>query len=198
MNMMIHKGLVVGAPNINVVKELCPSCLLGKQARQVFPQSTSYRATKPLELIHGDLCSPITPSTSGGSRYIFMVIDDHLRYMWTILLKEKSEAFLKFKKLKGLVEQETGEKIGTFRIDRGGEFVSTEFNSYCEIAGIRRHLTAPYTPQLNGVVERRNITLMEMARSLLKHMHMPNYLWGEAIRHTTYLINRIFTRSLQE
>ena len=197
MKTMIQKGLVSGIPNINVEKELCPSCLLGKQARQVFPQATTFRATKPLELIHGDLCGPITPSTPGGNRYIFVIIDDHSRYMWTVLLKEKSEAFSKFKRLRGLVEREIGEKIGTFRTDRGGEFVSHEFNSYCDISGIKRHLTAPYTPQQNGVVERRNRTLMEMARSLLKHMHMPNYLWGEAIRHATYLINRIATRSLQ-
>ena len=59
-------------------------------------------------------------------------------------------------------------------------------------------MTAPYTPQQNGVVERRNRTMMEMARSILKHMHMPNYLWGEAIRHSTYLLNRVATRALKE
>ena len=115
-----------------------------------------------------------------------------------MLLKEKSEAFSKFKKLRIIVEKEIGEKIQTFRTDRGGEFVSHEFDGYCEGAGIRRHLTAPYTPQQNGVVERRNRTLMEMARSLLKHMSMPNYLWGEAIRHATYLINRVATKALSD
>ena len=136
--------------------------------------------------------------THGGNRYIFVVIDDHTRYMWSILLKQKSDAFCKFKRLRSLVESETGEKIQTFRTDRGGEFVNHEFNSYCDGAGIRRHLTAPYTPQQNGVVERRNRTLMEMAWSLLKHMSMPNYLWGEAIRHATYLINRVATRVLND
>lgn len=67
--------------------------------------------------------------------------------MWTILLREKSEAFQKFKKLREVVEKETGEKIATFRTDRGREFVSNEFNEYFQLAGIRRHLTAPYTPQ---------------------------------------------------
>ncbi|KAG7558463.1 Zinc finger CCHC-type [Arabidopsis thaliana x Arabidopsis arenosa] len=66
------------------------------------------------------------------------------------------------------------------------------------VPGIKRHLTAPYTPQQNGVVERRNRTLLEMARSILKHMHMPNYLWGEAIRHSTYLLNRVTTRALKD
>lgn len=116
--------------------------------------------------------------------------------MWTILLKEKSEAFDKFKKFKEFAEQETGDVIKTFRTDRGGEFVSHEFQRFCDKFGIKRHLTAPYSPQQNGVVERRNRTLLEMTRSILKHMSLPNYLWGEAVRHATYLINRVGTRSL--
>lgn len=115
MKTMIDKGLVQGLPNVSIVKEICPSCLLGKQARHKFPQATLYRAERSLELIHGDLCGPITPSTSGGNRYIFVIIDDHSRYIRTILLKEKGEAFHKFKKLKGLVEHETKEKVGTFQ-----------------------------------------------------------------------------------
>ena len=82
------------------------------------------------------------------------------------------------------------------RTNRGGEFVSNEFQSYCETNGITRQLTAPYSPQQNGVVERRNRTLLGMTRSILNHMHLPNYLWGEAVRHVTYIINRVATRVL--
>ncbi|KAG7572544.1 Ribonuclease H-like superfamily [Arabidopsis suecica] len=195
---MIQRELGNGIPHVTFKKEVCGSCLLGKQARRVFPQATSYQETKELELIHGDLCGPITPSTSAGNRYIFVLIDDYSRYMWTILLKEKGDAFVKFKNFKQLVEQESGASIKTFRTDRGGEFVSQEFNAFCNDSGIQRHLTAPYTPQQNGVVERRNRTLMEMARSIMKHMNVPNYLWGEAIRHFTYLLNRIATRALKD
>lgn len=198
MRSMFQRELVVGVPKINIEKELCGSCLLGKQTRQIFPQSTKYRATTVLELLHGDLCGPITPSTMSKNRYIFVLIDDCSRYMWTLLLKEKSETFSKFKRFKSLIELETGERIKTFRTDRGGEFVSQEFNSFCDNSGIKRHLTAPYMPQQNGVVERRNRTLLEMTRSMLKHMKLPNFLWGEAIRHATYLINRMATRSLKE
>ncbi|KAG7559183.1 Integrase catalytic core [Arabidopsis thaliana x Arabidopsis arenosa] len=195
---MVDKKLILGAPAIKVEKEICSSCLLGKQTRQSFPQETTYRATKKLELIHGDLCGPISPSTSAGNRYIFVLIDDFSRYMWTILLKEKGDAFKRFQNFKALVEQESGSRIQTFRTDRGGEFVSSEFNSFCEESGIKRHFTAPYTPQQNGVVERRNRTLMEMARSIMKHMKLPNYLWGEAIRHSTYILNRVSTRALKD
>lgn len=195
---MVKRELITGIPQIAIKKEVCGSCLLGKQSRQVFPKSTPYRASKPLELIHGDLCGPISPSTRSGNRYIFVLIDDYSRYMWSILLKEKSETFEKFKSFKKLVEQETLEKIRTFRTDRGGEFVSHEFNEFCAESGIIRHLTDPYTPQQNGVVERRNRTLMEMTRSILKHMLVPNYLWGEATRHSTYVLNRVATRVLKD
>lgn len=98
MKSMIKKELVAGIPNIEIEKETCSSCLLGKQARHTFPKATSYRASHVLELIHVDLCGPITPSMPAKNRYIFMLIDDHSRYMWSIILKDKAEAFDKFKK----------------------------------------------------------------------------------------------------
>ena len=197
MRSMMSKRMVTGMPDITVKKDTCASCLLGKQTRSSFPNATSFRATQVLELVHGDLCGPISPPTAGRNRYIFVLIDDHTRYMWTILLEEKSEAFVKFQKFKQLVERETGERIKTFRTDRGGEFTSNEFNSFCDNQGIHRHLTAPYSPQQNGVVERRNRTLMEMTRSIMKAMEVPNYLWGEGVRHATYVINRVATRTLK-
>ena len=197
MKTMIKTNLVTGIPNLEVEKETYTSCLHGKKTKQSFPQATTFRASQPLELVHGNLCGPITPMTPSQKRYVFVLIDDHSRYMWTILLKEKSEAFNKFKSFKALVEQETKGVLKTFRTDRGGEFMSREFQEYCTKNGIRRHLTAPYTPQQNGVVERRNRTLLEMTRSILKHMNVPNDLWGDDVRHATYLINRIMKRSLQ-
>ena len=196
MKSMVKNQLVRGIPKLNVESEICTACLLGKQTRNSFPAATSFRATKKLELVHGDLRGPISPPTAGRSRYIFVLIDDYSRYMWSILLQDKSEAFEKFKRFKTMVEGETRETIKTFRTDRGGEFTSTEFNAFCEATGINRHLTAPYSPQQNGVVECRNRTLMEMTRSILKHINVPNYLWGEGVRHSTYLINRIATRVL--
>ena len=103
----------------------------------------------------------------------------------------------KFKTFKILAEQETHTTLKNLRTDRGGEFISRDFQEFCEKHGVKRSLTAPYSPQQNGVVERRNRTLLEMAWSILKHINLPNHLWGEAIRHTTYLINRVATRSLE-
>lgn len=188
---------MIGMPQVTSDRRVCSSCLLGKQTRKSFPQATTYRASKALELIHSDLCGPITPSTRSGNKYVFVLIDDHTRYMWTILLKEKSEVFEKFKRFKTMVEAETKLKVQTFRTDRGGEFTSREFNEFCDREGVKRHLTAPYSPQQNGVVERRNGTLMEMTRSVLKHFRLPNYMWGEAMRHSAYILNRVATRVLK-
>lgn len=168
-------------PHINVEKETCESCLLGKQVRQGFPKATQYGASQVLKLIHGDLCGRITPPNASKNRYIFALIDDHSRYMWLVLLKGKGQAFEKFKRFKAMVEDETNMTIKRLRTDRGGEFTSNEFKDFCEISGIQRHMTAPYMPQQNGVVERRNQTLMEMTRFILKHMKIL-ITYGEKLR----------------
>ena len=195
---MAAKNMVHGLPEIKEENQLYDSCLVGKQTRHSFPRATSYRSTNALELLHADLCGPISPATPAHNRYIFVIIDDCTRYMWTILLKEKSEAFDKFKDFKSLVEKEVNKTVGTLRTDRGGEFTSREFQEFCNRSGIKRHLTAPYTPQQNGIVKRRNRTLMEMTRSMLKATKVPNYMWGEAVRHATYVINRVPTRALKD
>lgn len=82
-----------------------------------------------------------------ANRYFFLLVDDFSKKMWVYMLKEKKDAFEAFKKFKALVENETSEKIKTFRTDKGGQFCSHEFTNYCEVAGILRHYTAPYTPQ---------------------------------------------------
>ena len=87
-------------------------------------------------------------------------------------------------------------RLRAFRSDRGGEFNSGEFVEYCDKLGVKHYTTAPYSPQQNGVVERRNQTVVEMARCLLKSMGMPAVFWGEAVRTAVYILNRSPTRSL--
>lgn len=114
------------------------------------------------------------------------------------MIKAKNEALNMFKKFKALVEKESREEIQALRTDRGGEFCSQEFTAYCEMAGITRHYTAPYSPHQNGVVERRNRTVVGMTRGLLKERDMPSYMWGKVVRHAVYLLNRLPTRALSE
>ena len=149
-----------------------------------------------LELVHSDLCGPIKPATAGGNRYFLLMVDDHSRFMWIEVIKSKDEAFKRFKRVKALAEATPGRKLLAFRSDRGGEFNSAAFREYCDEHGIKHCTTAPYTPQQNGVVERRNQTVVEMARCLLKSMGVPAIFWGEAVRTAVYLLNRAPTRSL--
>jgi transposase InsO family protein len=93
--------------------------------------------------------------------------------MWLHLLSSKDEAPAAIKEFQAQVETETGKKLRVLRTDRGGEFTSVEFGLYCAGQGVERHLTAPYSPQQNGVVERRNQTVVGMARSMLKAKRMP-------------------------
>ncbi|WVZ15284.1 hypothetical protein V8G54_012850 [Vigna mungo] len=89
-----------------------------------------------------------------------------------------------------MVEKETNKVIKTVRSDRGGEFTSTEFNKYCEEHGIKRFLTTPYSPQQNGVAERKNRTILDMVRSMLKGKNMPKKFWAEAVQCAVYVQNR--------
>ncbi|KAD4585292.1 hypothetical protein E3N88_22893 [Mikania micrantha] len=194
---MNKKDLVRGLPCITHPKQVCEGCLVAKQTRKSFPKEAQWRATEPLELIHADLCGPITPQTKGGNKYFLLLVDDYSRYMWIYLLKSKDEAFIKFTQFKARVEKESSRVIKTLRTNRGGEFNSEQFNGYCMKEGIKRNLTAPHTPQQNGVVERRNRTILDMTRSLLKTMKVPEMFWGEAARHAVYLLNRIGTKAVK-
>ncbi|KAL8107160.1 hypothetical protein AgCh_023822 [Apium graveolens] len=181
IKLMAMDNMVLGMHVIKQLKEVCTDCLMSKQCRKYFPSQSKSIATRPLELMHGDSCGPISPTMPVGNKYIFVLIDDYSRVMWTYLLKNKNDALDAFKKFCVLVENSPGKKIGTFRTNNGGEFTSKDFARYFEEARITRHFSAPYSSQLNGMVERRNRTLIEMSRSLLKEMKMSNYLWGEAV-----------------
>ncbi|KAK9100717.1 hypothetical protein Scep_024147 [Stephania cephalantha] len=190
------KEMVKGLPRINHPDQLCEGCLVGKQFRKSFPKESESRAKKPLELIHTDVCGPIKPSSLGNINYFLLFIDDFSRKTWVYFLNHKSEVFEVFKKFKAAVERESGRKIKAMRSDRGGEFTSREFHELCEANGIRRPMTVPRSPQQNGVAERKNRTILDMARSMLKSKKLPKEFWAEAVACAVYLSNRSPTRSV--
>nr|GEX12935.1 retrovirus-related Pol polyprotein from transposon TNT 1-94 [Tanacetum cinerariifolium] len=130
--------IVKGLDQTDHPNQVCEGFLFGKHARSSFSKEATSRAKKPLQLIHIDLCGPITPSSYGL-------------------------------------------KIKSMRLDRGGEFLLKEFNKFCEDNGIRRFLTAPYSPQQNRVVKRKNRTILNMVRSMLKTKKMPKEFWAQAV-----------------
>lgn len=131
-----------------------------------------------------------------GNRYFFLLVDNYNKWCWVYMLKNKSEAFENLQRFHVLVERQIRKKLKAIRSNRGGEFSSFCFQKYCENLGIKREFTTPYTPQQNGVVERKNKNVVEMARSLLKSRNLPIKLWGKATATTVYLINRSPTHAL--
>ncbi|KAI3800975.1 hypothetical protein L1987_29075 [Smallanthus sonchifolius] len=149
--------------------------------RRPFPAQAVYRASRPLELISMDLCGPITRTSPAGNKYFMLLVDDCTRFMWIYVIKSKDQAFGVFKLFKAKVEKQYNHQIKALRSDRGGEFVSQEFNKFCDSEGINRLLTVPYSPQQNGSVERRNMTILNMTRSIMKAMKMPQDFWAEGV-----------------
>jgi transposase InsO family protein len=140
-------------PSLDHVEQFCDVCVLMKQRRLPFPQQSSFRAKERLELVHGDLCGPVTPSTPGGRRYFLLLVNDLSRYIWVVVLGSKGEAADAIRRVQAATEVECGHKLRVLRTDNGGEFTAAEFASYCTDGGVQRHYSAPYSPQQNGVVE---------------------------------------------
>ncbi|GJT33597.1 zinc finger, CCHC-type containing protein [Tanacetum coccineum] len=195
---MAQRDLVHGIPAIEHTTQVCDVCLIGKHSRAPFPKKAKARSTLPLDLVYGDLCGPITPPTPSGKKYIFLLVDDYSRYMWVYFLSTKDQAFDTFKEYKSMVEKELRTTLKMLRTDRGGEFTSNEFTQYCKENGIARQLTAPYSPQQNGVVERRNRTIMSTTRCMMKATNMPQNFWAEAVRHAIYILNSVPTKALED
>lgn len=189
--------MVRGLPSFVDTDVVCTDCLKGKQHREVIPKKAMWRASERWELIHADICGPISPTSNGGKRYLIYFIDDFSRKAWDFLVY-KADAFAFFKQFKSSVEKETGFSIKCLRTDRGGEFTSTEFNDYCRDNGIKRQLTTAYTPQQNGVVERTNRTVMNMVRSLLVEKNIPKNFWPKAVTWAIYILNQSPTTSVKD
>ena len=177
--------------------DLCRACVLGKAKRAPFQKATEYKkASSALELVHSDLCGPMEVPSLGGSRYFITFIDDHSNWVTTYTMQRKSESFDKFKLFQAYAERKTGRKIKCLRTDRGGEYLSNAFSSHLGQSGVRRNLTAPYTPQQNGVAERMNRTLIELVRSMLSHKNMGKEFWAEALATAVFVRNRVTSRAL--
>ena len=140
---------------------VCESCLEGKMTKRPFTDK-GYRAKEVLELVHSDLCGPMNIQARGGFEYFVTFIDDYLRRGCTYLMRRKSECFDKFKEYKAETEKHHGKCIKTLRSDRGGEYLLQDFRDYLSQSGITSQLSAPGTPQQNGVAKKRNRTVKSL------------------------------------
>ncbi|KAK9054827.1 hypothetical protein SSX86_025906 [Deinandra increscens subsp. villosa] len=167
----------------------CEDCVMGK-AHKVRFSTGSHISKAVLDYIHMDLWGPSRTESLGGARYFLSIIDDFSRRVWVYILKHKNESFERFKEWKIEVETQTGKRVKKVRTDNGLEFCNSEFNHYCKLKGIQRHLTVAGNPQQNGLVERMNRTLLNKVRCMLVSSGLPKKFWAEAVVTAAYLVNR--------
>ncbi|KAI5355034.1 hypothetical protein L3X38_007929 [Prunus dulcis] len=198
IKLLADQDMVHGLPHLEQISAACEGCMLGKQHRDSFPLESTWRASSLLELVHTDICGPMKTESINGNRYFLLFTDDCTRMSWVYFIRNKSSALEYFKKFKAMTELQSGYKIKGLRSDRGGEFLSNDFNKFCDEFGIQRQLTIAYSPQQNGVVERKNRTVVEMAKSILHEKGMTYDFWAEAVNTAVYLLNRCPTKSLKK
>jgi transposase InsO family protein len=143
-----------------------------------------YSMTRPLEIVHTDLVGPTTKKGLKGEKYFMLLVDDYTRMNVVFFLKNKLEDFENFKIYKEMVENEMYSKIKCLRSDNGGEFTSKEFMDYCRSPGIKRQFSIARTPQQNGVVERKSMTVPEMDRTMIMDSKLTDIFWTRTM-HTT-------------
>ncbi|KAM2733441.1 hypothetical protein EV2_036866 [Malus domestica] len=173
----------------------CDVCEMAKSHRTSFPPSLN-KSTVPFMIVHSDVWGPSKVATLGGAHWFVTFIDDCTRMTWVILLKSKSEVSSAFQRFHKMIVVQYNRNIQVLRSDNGGEYINMELRSFLELHGIVHQTTCPYTPQQNGVAERKNRHLLEMVRASLLAAHLPLHYWGEALTSATYLINRLPSRTL--
>ncbi|KAJ9547239.1 hypothetical protein OSB04_019782 [Centaurea solstitialis] len=163
---LANGGLVKGLPKLTFDRDsLCPACQMGKMKRSSHKSKTESSCQSPLEMLHMDLCGPMRIQSISGKKYILVMVDEYSRYTWLEFLRMKSEApelIIKFIKRIQVLLQLPVRKI---RSDNGTEFKNATLDAYLTSVGISHNFSGAYTPQQNGVVERRNRTLVEAART---------------------------------
>jgi transposase InsO family protein len=188
------QGLSVSTENLKELKgKKCSDCLIRKQTRKPF-NSSERESSKPLELIHMDLCGPMQTKSKGGKRSFLTFTDDFSRCSAVMFLEQKNQAKKKIEAFVNEMENQLEAKVKAFRTDRGGEFLNREMAEFCQSRGIQHQKTNPYSSQENGVAERLNRALVERARALLSNSGLEKEFWAEAIHTVNHLRNRNVSR----
>nr|GEX78445.1 retrovirus-related Pol polyprotein from transposon TNT 1-94 [Tanacetum cinerariifolium] len=165
INLLSKNDIVVGLPKLKFVKDnLCSSCELGKAKRKSFHSNLTPSSKRRLQLLHMDLCGPMRVASINGKRYVLVIVDDYSRYTWTHFLR-------------------------VVRTDKGTEFLNQILHAYFAAEGIKHQTSVVRTPEQNGVVKRRNRTLVEAARTMLSATKVPLFFWAEAIATACFTQN---------
>ncbi|TFY53550.1 hypothetical protein EVJ58_g9393 [Rhodofomes roseus] len=199
---MVRKGMAKGMEIVGETKQWvqaqCKPCLVGKASRKPIAKESDVENPRIFYRVYSDYCGPMPTTARTGHRGFSTHIDAKAHYADLRLLKTKDDELVEFKAYKQHAENVTGKRLAFLRTDGGGEYTSTVFEAYLKAEGIHHEITNPYTPQENGVAERMNRTIVEMARSMLNDAGLPPSYWGDAVQHAVYIINRTPTRALPD
>ncbi|GJY69980.1 retrovirus-related pol polyprotein from transposon TNT 1-94 [Tanacetum coccineum] len=182
INHLARHGLVRGLPKLKFEKDhLCSACAMGKSKKKPHKPKSKDTNQEKLYLLHMDLCGPMRVASINGKKYILVIVDDYSRFTWVKFLRSKDEApdfIIKFLKM---IQVRLKVPVRRIRIDNGTEFVNQTLREYYEKVGISHETSVARSPQQNGVVERRNRTLIEVARTMLIYANALLFLWAEAV-----------------
>src|SRR5438128_4859277 len=190
---------ILGLTNVIFEKDkVCGECQAGKQHGVPHPSKNVVSVTRLLELLHMDLFGPVAYISIGGNKYGFVIVDDYSHFTWVFFLQDKSEVQETFKKFARRAQNEFEVKIKRIRSDNGSEFKNTSIEKFLDEEGIKHEFLTPYTPQQNGVVERKNRTLIEAARTMLDEYKTSDQFWAKAVNTACHAINRLYLHKIMK
>ncbi|GJU61996.1 retrovirus-related pol polyprotein from transposon TNT 1-94 [Tanacetum coccineum] len=197
LNDLARKDLVRGLPRLKFEKDhLCSTCQLGKSRKATHKPKMINTITEGLHTLHIDLCGPLRAQSINGKKYIWVIVDDYSRFTWVKFLRSKDETPTFVINLLKQLQVGLNKIVRFVRTDNGTEFVNKDLTDFYESVNITYEKTVPRTPQQNGVVERRNRTLVEAARTMLIFSKAPLFLWAEAVATACYTQNRSLIHTL--
>nr|GEV78141.1 hypothetical protein [Tanacetum cinerariifolium] len=191
INLLSKKDIMIGLPKLKYVKDqLCSSYELSKAKRSSFKSKAVPSSKGRLNLLHMDLCGPMRVASINGKKYILVIVDGYSRYTWTLFLRSKDEMPEVLKEFLTMIQRNLQAPMITVRTDRGTEFLNKTLNAFFKEEVIEHQTSTTRTPEHNGIVERRNRTLVEAARTMLSASQLPLFFWAKAIATACYTQNR--------
>ncbi|GJZ69673.1 putative ribonuclease H-like domain-containing protein [Tanacetum coccineum] len=192
INKLVKENLVRGLPLKRFKNDqTCVACLKRKQHRASCKSKVLNPITKPLFMLHVDLFGPTFVSSLMHKKYCLLVTDDYSRFTWVFFLATKDETSEILKKFIKEIENLVDKKVKIIRCDNRTEFKNKVMDDFCREKGIRKEYSVARTPQQNKVAERRNMTLIEAARTMLVDSKLPTTFWAEAVSTAFYVQNRV-------
>nr|GEX54097.1 putative ribonuclease H-like domain-containing protein [Tanacetum cinerariifolium] len=189
---LVKNNLVQGLPKMKFEKDhLCSAYEQGKIHQKHHKSKTDFASNKPLYLLHIDLCGPMRVKSINGKRYVLVVVDDYSWYTWVFFLHYKDEASEVIISFIKKIQVNLQLQVQRVRTDNGTEFKNKTLAKFFDEVGITQQFSAARTQQQNGVVERRNQTLVEATRTMLTFANLPSFLWAKAI------VTSCFTKNLR-